>query len=256
MKSCKTCKQELPITSFYGRKKKETGVVYYSAECNECGKEANRARAKKWGQDNPEKNRKRAAKHQKTMKAMHESGELKRAERATCGRCGEEKEAGAFVKVTGTKSGLRAWCKSCDAEYYQDNKRDPLYVPTIDEKACSKCRDVKKADEFGGAFHNHDGLQSYCKPCNATYQKDRYHGPMGWKVRLNNAIRRGRVREAEGSCSQEEWQGRMDLYKGCCGICDKPLKSHDGILIYDIDHIYPLAKGGSNWPSKKRPSLS
>jgi len=52
---------------------------------------------------------------------------------------------------------------------------------------------------------------------------------------------------AAGACTAEQLQARVALYGGRCYIkgCGKAYEA--------IDHVIPLAKGGSNWPSNLRP---
>ncbi len=50
-----------------------------------------------------------------------------------------------------------------------------------------------------------------------------------------------------GGCNLVRLQARIDFYGGRCWIpgCAKPYEA--------IDHVIPLAKGGSNWPANLRP---
>jgi 5-methylcytosine-specific restriction endonuclease McrA len=59
--------------------------------------------------------------------------------------------------------------------------------------------------------------------------------------------RRARVAKASGACSVTQLRSRIALYGGLCWVpgCGKVYEA--------IDHVIPLAKGGSNWPSNLRP---
>jgi len=59
--------------------------------------------------------------------------------------------------------------------------------------------------------------------------------------------RRARLACAAGACAVEQLRARITLYGGLCWVpgCDKAYEA--------IDHVIPLAKGGSNWPSNLRP---
>lgn len=52
---------------------------------------------------------------------------------------------------------------------------------------------------------------------------------------------------ADGACSDIQLQARIDLYGGLCWVpgCGKVYEA--------IDHVIPLAKGGSAWPANLRP---
>jgi len=62
-------------------------------------------------------------------------------------------------------------------------------------------------------------------------------------------VRQYRVKRAgaAGTCSDEQLQARIALYGGLCWVpgCGKAYEA--------IDHVMPLSKGGSNWPSNLRP---
>lgn len=67
------------------------------------------------------------------------------------------------------------------------------------------------------------------------------------KVRFYSHQRRARLAGAKGTCSVVQLRARVDLYGGLCWVpgCGKAYEA--------IDHVIPLAKGGSNWPSNLRP---
>lgn len=55
---------------------------------------------------------------------------------------------------------------------------------------------------------------------------------------------------ASGTCSAEQLQARINYYGGCCYVC---LLEGKHTPYEAIDHVIPLSKGGSNWPSNLRP---
>jgi len=61
-----------------------------------------------------------------------------------------------------------------------------------------------------------------------------------------SAVRYERVRRASGRATPVQIQARIDYYAGCCYMC--------GAAADTIDHVKPLAAGGSNWPSNLRPA--
>lgn len=56
--------------------------------------------------------------------------------------------------------------------------------------------------------------------------------------------RRAMIRGAEGSHNAKDISLLLKRQKHRCPYCDANLKSD-----YEVDHVMPLAKGGSNWPS-------
>ncbi|WP_332116067.1 HNH endonuclease [Azorhizobium caulinodans] len=64
------------------------------------------------------------------------------------------------------------------------------------------------------------------------------------KVKRRSARRRGRKVAAEGSFTAADISALFDDQGGLCAGCFEPLTPR-----YEIDHVIPLARGGSNWPS-------
>ena len=64
-----------------------------------------------------------------------------------------------------------------------------------------------------------------------------------------SARRRLKVNENGGSCTLEQWQDRCSLYGNCCAYCGTSLESK-----VEIDHVIPVSKGGSSWPSNLVPA--
>lgn len=62
------------------------------------------------------------------------------------------------------------------------------------------------------------------------------------KAQFYNEIRRGRLRGALGSFTEEEWLAKRNATNGRCPFCE----SQVGVEKMTIDHILPLSKGGSN----------
>jgi 5-methylcytosine-specific restriction endonuclease McrA len=56
--------------------------------------------------------------------------------------------------------------------------------------------------------------------------------------------RRAKERQAEGSHTGADIQYLLEAQNHCCKTCGCCVK--DG---FEVDHIVPVAKGGSNWPS-------
>ena len=77
----------------------------------------------------------------------------------------------------------------------------------------------------------------------STYRK-RHPEKTREKGLRQNARRRG----AAGRATAAQIQARVDLYGGRCAYCERSYEH--------IDHVIPLAKGGSNWPSNLVPACA
>ena len=64
------------------------------------------------------------------------------------------------------------------------------------------------------------------------------------KASAQRSKRRARVNGAEGTHTAEDIKRIGDAQKWKCHWCGKPTKRK-----YHVDHITPISKGGSNWPS-------
>ena len=62
-------------------------------------------------------------------------------------------------------------------------------------------------------------------------------------VNATNANRRARGKGAEGKFSKSDILALLEKQNDACAICNSVL------VKYHVDHIKPLARGGSNWPS-------
>lgn len=120
-----------------------------------------------------------------------------------CPKCNQDLEYADFYEYLSEDQGwkLSYYCKECEKkykkEYYVKQKKDPikrlrmrLYAknwyhkqpkekrqaayrnaerrnpnPSVKEKMCRDCYQVKKAEDFYSHFWNNDGLGSYCKEC-------------------------------------------------------------------------------------------
>lgn len=62
----------------------------------------------------------------------------------------------------------------------------------------------------------------------------------------NQARRRERIAGAQGSATIDQIAARVAYFGGRCWMCGGPYEA--------IDHVKPLARGGSGWPANLRPA--
>lgn len=151
-------------------------------------------------------------------------------------------------------------------------------------KTCTKCNIEKPKTEFGKDATKEDGFRSNCRLCRAgSYAVDReklaakqaeyraanpekqaaYRAASRERISANKAEyylanpdkfaehgrnRRARKISADGSHTASDVSALFNAQRGLCANCrTKLFKS--GAKKYHVDHIMPLALGGSNWPA-------
>jgi 5-methylcytosine-specific restriction endonuclease McrA len=192
-----------------------------------------------------------------------------------------------IAKHFGTyQANVRYYCVKYDLTS-KWTKRNALNRELREQKQCSGCDEIRHVNDYDKDPRASDGLSSKCKICRSIEIKkwqmanrDRTRlASNGWKernpekVRAYSAkywaknkeickakrkawitpkrmsyysrLRRDRKRGAEGHCSFTQLQARIDYYGGLCWICGDPMQA--------IDHVKPLAKGGTEWPANLRP---
>lgn len=144
-------------------------------------------------------------------------------------------------------------------------------------KTCKDCGKPKSLSEFWKHKSTKDRLSTYCKDChgkrNAKWivdhkehhlklQKDWYlknrechlNNTKNWsaqnlsKKASYRRSRRAKELNAPGSCTQEQLKARMAYFGNKCIYCGGPFE--------EVDHLIPISRGGSNWPSNLAPSCT
>lgn len=133
------------------------------------------------------------------------------------------------------KSGLMARCRTCTNEekqrYRQANKetilaRDKLYVQQHREQ-------VRERDNAHAVAH---------REVHRVYSRRHYQEhPEDYRVKAR--IRRARKAGAPGQYTAQDAQEQYKRQRGECYYCSVKLGKH-----YEIDHIVPLSRGGTNHP--------
>lgn len=86
--------------------------------------------------------------------------------------------------------------------------------------------------------------------CNQETVLDRMAGDYGLHLELPvtaAARRQRRLAEAPGEATPTQVAARVEFYGGRCWICrEQPSDC--------LDHVKPIAKGGSKWPANLRPA--
>lgn len=199
-------------------------------------------------------------------------------ETKVCKKCGVEKPFSEFIKEKRHRDGLSSQCKSCNAERYKKyrsaNKEKVAeskkkYKETHIEKIREYRRkwyasnpekskknslkwveaNIEHVRERNRKWHKENSERSkenyrIWKEKNPGRAKESY---MKWyvanpeKVRELHRKRRARKRNAPGSHTAADIAQLLLLQKAKCTVC-----KHSINKAYHVDHIVPLARGGSN----------
>lgn len=184
----------------------------------------------------------------------------------TCSACKSEKPTSSFNKNNSMKDGLASKCKECskayDKEYYLKNQAiikartlawkiaHPEEIQEGKVRYRAKHRESINAKNAAWYSENRDIERARC----AKYHAENPHIARArgekWDLenpegrRASSARRRGKILSAEGSHTKEDIARIKKDQRCLCAICKTKL-----VKGYHVDHINPLAKGGSNYPS-------
>jgi HNH endonuclease len=73
------------------------------------------------------------------------------------------------------------------------------------------------------------------------------------KVNAKVKRRSQRKRAAKGHCSEDQWQDRIDFYGRRCYLCGCDWDALPKGQKHQ-EHVIPVSRGGTNWPSNFRPA--
>ena len=142
----------------------------------------------------------------------------------------------------------------------------------MNEKRCSRCKEIKPVSEFGKDRRNKDGLLIYCKSCKrkinasqadyrkeymkqylVTYQKsperrehERLYSREYRKLHPDknasySANYRAITKSNGGKITDQDIQECLEYFNYECAYSGVPLTNE-----YQIDHVVPISKGGTN----------
>lgn len=126
--------------------------------------------------------------------------------------------------------------KKSQRDHYQENRekvKAKVKQYTLENKEKVKASQARKYDK------NKDHIRKNIDDWQ-TKNKDKVKGYM--RVGCLNRI--ARKNKAEGSHTQDDIKRLYERQQGECNFCSTDISQG-----YHVDHIFPLSKGGSNWPS-------
>lgn len=183
-----------------------------------------------------------------------------------CTKCGDVKPLSEFFKDRQKRDGLTSHCRTCKRDalnkYQRNNaekvrryksawvaRRGESYREVL-RQWYQRNKDAKDAASKKWASENRARLNELAR---ARYKKDRNaHIQSVYKWRKNNPEHfrgidhayRARKRAADGVWSKGDVIRLLERQRGRCAVCKTKLTKS-----YNVDHIVPLARGGSNYPT-------
>lgn len=188
----------------------------------------------------------------------------------TCKTCKIEKDLSEFNKRAAEKDGIHKICRDCINAYKKaDYNRSPTkninrsreYRLKNKEKisAAKKLRysenpEPVKAAASKWAAENRDRKSAKCKEWREANKEYIKKSMRAWysenieSVLASNRKRRAISRSADGHHTAADVRALLDNQQGFCANCKAKLFK-SGKQKFHVDHIMPLALGGSNWPA-------
>jgi 5-methylcytosine-specific restriction endonuclease McrA len=159
----------------------------------------------------------------------------------TCSKCGETKGVGEFHKNRTCKFGVDSRCKVCISAIYAANK--------------------ERRSAYNAAYYADN--KAHINAATAAYyakNKERmYVANTAWKKANRDKTkaiatrRRARKANAKGDFTADQWKDRLAYHGYKCVYCGvEKHETPEGWL--SCDHMIPLSKGGTNWPSNLVPA--
>jgi len=157
-----------------------------------------------------------------------------------CKKCSTHKENEFFSKDLSKPDGKRPYCKDCEkARVAKWSSENP-------EKAAKSGAEWAKKNPEKVTVYNEKYRANHPERIQAGAALWRSNNPE--KINAHARNQRARRRNSEGTHTKDEVFNLFEKQRGRCATCVKKLKS-SGKSRYHVDHITPIAKGGTNWIS-------
>ncbi len=202
-------------------------------------------------------------------------------EEKRCSKCGEVKPLDKFAKDKRKRDGRTSACKDCFNAWYRgywatnvaeelernrayreanrekERERHRIYRQTKPEKARESGRvyrasNVERERERHRIYREANREKArqterarYAANSEKEHERNRRYRQTYREVeRAKKARRKARERGAEGTFTANDITYLYENQNGLCFWCSVALNG-----MYHVDHIIPLIRGGSNWPS-------
>lgn len=172
-----------------------------------------------------------------------------------CSRCKKEYEATSefFSRCKITKDGFQSWCKPCSKEvsrirFKRLYQNDPEFRIRDNSKSREKQRVLRSNPEYRER-QRQDGKKRRESPIYRELESKKYQERSKtehFKSLRRAASHRRRAKEkgADGTHNAIDVELQYKAQKGLCWHCGIELVGK-----YEVDHLVPLDRGGTNWPN-------
>lgn len=170
-----------------------------------------------------------------------------------CKTCSTEKQLNEFSNRKSSPDGLSPSCKNCAKLsmkiWYEKNKKkrseyNKIWNINNKEKRCALNSKWKKKNPEkiirAGKLRYQSCREKIIEAVKA------YGSSNPEKLLANSRNRRSRKRNAEGKHTAADIRAIFEKQQGLCANCQTKLFK-SGTKKFHVDHIMPLARGGSNW---------
>lgn len=216
VKTCTKCKTEKPKTVFSKDSSRKDGVQPYCKECN-------------------------AAYRAENLEAIAEYKRVWNIENAV--EVGAKKRLYAKANAAMLADRKKEWC-SANKESLSEKKRE--WRLSNPEKISKSGQAYRKANRELILEKARKAYSADPEKFTARSKAYRDANPEKRAVLVRN--RRAAKNLAEGSHTSKDVGFIFDQQRGLCANCKETLEK-SGSNTYHVDHIMPISKGGSNWPS-------
>jgi 5-methylcytosine-specific restriction endonuclease McrA len=155
-----------------------------------------------------------------------------------CNGCEALRPVAEFHNDRAKKDGLSIWCIHCRrlvARRYGSEHKADVAARGRAWREAHPDKNKAKLRQFRAA--NRENCNEYCK---------RWYRQNKDTKRATVNRRKARKLEAAGTATPSQIAARVSFYGGRCAYCGGPYEH--------LDHVIPLARGGSNWPANLRPA--
>lgn len=156
-----------------------------------------------------------------------------------CPDCDQVLPKTAFSKSADRPDGTFVYCKACWSERTRTKYRTTVYAQQ------KRWRDANP-ERVAASLRR--WAQANPEKVRAKHARQRAADPERYRryAHTGDMNRRGRERNAPGFATTAQIMARWEYFGDRCWMC--------GEAATETDHVKPLAKGGSQWPSNMRPA--